>query len=66
MLILTRKKDESIIVGSDIEITVTRIQRHRVSLGIAAPKEVLIYRKELCNQSQEQKTVKNTRSQSKK
>lgn len=47
MLVLTRKKDESIIIGDDIEIVITNIQEDRVKIGIVAPKNLKIYRKEL-------------------
>lgn len=47
MLALTRKKDESIIIGDQIEITVLDIQGDKVRLGIQAPKNVAIYRKEI-------------------
>ena len=47
MLVLTRKKDEKIIIGQDIEITVVDIDNGSVQLGISAPKEIEILRKEL-------------------
>ena len=47
MLIITRKKGESLIIGEDIEITVSKIENGSVKIGIKAPKEVLILRKEL-------------------
>lgn len=47
MLVLTRKKDESIIVGDDIEIIVSEISEDKVKLAIKAPKNVKIFRKEL-------------------
>ena len=47
MLILTRKKGQSIVIGENIEITVLEIQNEQVKLGIQAPKNVHIYRKEL-------------------
>ncbi|HHW68377.1 MAG: carbon storage regulator [Epulopiscium sp.] len=47
MLALTRKKDESIIIGDQIEITVLDIQGDKVRLGIQAPKNIAIYRKEI-------------------
>jgi carbon storage regulator len=46
MLVLTRKRNESIIVG-DVTITVVRTARGEVRLGITAPKNVLILREEL-------------------
>lgn len=47
MLVLTRKKDESIIIGDDIEIIVSEISEDKVKLAIKAPKNVRIFRKEL-------------------
>lgn len=47
MLVLTRKKDEKIIIGPDIEITVVGIDNGSVQLGISAPKKIEILRKEL-------------------
>ncbi|MFS0644674.1 carbon storage regulator CsrA [Siminovitchia sp. 179-K 8D1 HS] len=47
MLILTRKKGETIQIGPDIEITVTAIQGDQIKLGITAPKHVEIHRKEV-------------------
>lgn len=50
MLIITRKKGESLMIGDDIEITVSRIEDGSVKLGIKAPKKVGILRKELYDQ----------------
>lgn len=47
MLVLTRKKDESIIIGDDIEIIVSEISEDKVKIAIKAPKNVRIFRKEL-------------------
>ena len=54
MLILSRKKEESILVGSDIEITVVSVQGDQVKLGIKAPKQVDVYRKELFEEIQQE------------
>lgn len=53
MLALSRKKDESIIMNDDIEITIIEIKGDQVKLGISAPKSVPIYRKEVYVQIQE-------------
>ncbi len=50
MLILTRRRGESIVIGGDIEITLLQVQGDHVRLGITAPKEVAVYRKELLEQ----------------
>lgn len=47
MLILSRKKDESIIIGDQIEIRVIGIDEGRVKLGIEAPGNVKVFRKEI-------------------
>ena len=47
MLALSRKKDESIIINNDIEITILDVKGDQVKLGIVAPKSVPIYRKEI-------------------
>lgn len=47
MLALSRKLGESIIINNDIEITVLEIKGDQVKIGIAAPKSVPIYRKEI-------------------
>lgn len=47
MLVLTRKKNESIIINDDIEITIVDVQGEQVRIGINAPKHVSIYRKEI-------------------
>ncbi len=47
MLVLTRKKDESIIIGDEIEIIVSEISEDKVKIAIKAPKNVKIFRKEL-------------------
>lgn len=47
MLVITRKKDESILIGENIEIKVVKIEDGSVKLAISAPKDVSILRKEL-------------------
>ncbi|MEK5382084.1 carbon storage regulator CsrA [Niallia sp. FSL W8-0635] len=47
MLVLTRKKGEVIKIGDDIEITVVAAKGEQVKIGISAPKNVEIYRKEV-------------------
>ncbi|MBP3621387.1 MAG: carbon storage regulator CsrA [Lachnospiraceae bacterium] len=53
MLALSRKQGESIMIGSDIEITVLEIKGEQIKLGISAPKSVPVYRKEIYAQIQE-------------
>ena len=47
MLALSRKKDEAIIIGNDIEIKIIEVKGEQVKLGISAPKSVPVYRKEV-------------------
>ena len=54
MLALTRKKGESLILNNDIEITVLEVRGDQVKLGMAAPKSVSIYRKEVYIQIQKE------------
>ncbi len=53
MLALSRKKGEALIVNNNIEITILEIKGEQVKIGIAAPKEVPVYRKELYVQIRE-------------
>jgi len=54
MLVLTRKKDQSIVIGDNIEITVLEIQGDQVRVGVDAPKNVAIHRKEIYLEIQEE------------
>lgn len=47
MLVLSRKKNESIIINNDITIVVVEIRGDKVRLGVEAPKEVPVHRKEV-------------------
>ena len=53
MLALSRKKNEALVINNNIEITVLEIKGEQVKLGISAPKEVPVYRKEVYVQNQE-------------
>lgn len=50
MLVLTRKPDQSIMVGNEIEITVLEVRGEQVRLGIRAPRTVTVHRKEIFEQ----------------
>ncbi|HDP70440.1 MAG TPA: carbon storage regulator [Actinobacteria bacterium] len=52
MLVLSRKKDESIVIGNNIEVMVVGVEGDHVKLGIKAPKDVSIYRREIYDQIQ--------------
>ena len=49
MLVLTRQRDQTIMIGDDIEITIVDVRGDRVRIGIAAPQSVRVYRKEIYN-----------------
>ncbi len=54
MLVLSRKKNESIILGDNIEITILEIQGDQVKIGINAPRNITVYRKEIFIEIQEE------------
>lgn len=54
MLALARKINQSVMIGSDIEITLLEIKGDQVKIGINAPKSVPIYRKEIYMQIQDE------------
>lgn len=54
MLVLTRKPDQSIMVGGEIEITILEVRGEQVRVGIRAPREVSIHRKEVFDQIREE------------
>lgn len=47
MLVLSRKNGESVLIGEDIEVTITEIRGDKVRIGVKAPKEIKIHRKEV-------------------
>jgi carbon storage regulator len=53
MLVITRKKDEEFLIGKDVVVKVTYLDSGRVKLGITAPKEVRVVRKELDDRDRE-------------
>ena len=54
MLALTRKKGEALVINNNIEITILEIRGDQIKIGITAPKDVPIYRKEVYLQIQEE------------
>ncbi|PAB59365.1 carbon storage regulator CsrA [Anaeromicrobium sediminis] len=54
MLVLTRKKNQSILIDDHIEITIVGIEEGKVKVGISAPKDVTILRKEVYLEIQEE------------
>jgi carbon storage regulator len=57
MLVLTRKLQEAIKIGNDIEISVLSVEGDQVKLGISAPKNVEIHRKEVFLSIQEENNI---------
>jgi carbon storage regulator len=47
MLVLTRKANQSIMIGDDVEVSVLAVSRDKIRLGITAPREVPVFRKEV-------------------
>ena len=55
MLVLSRQKDESIMIGDDVEITIVDVRGDKVRLGITAPKEIPVHRMEVYEAIQREK-----------
>ena len=53
MLALSRKKNEALVINNNVEITILEIKVEQVKIGITAPKEVPVYRKEVYVQIQD-------------
>ena len=53
MLTLSRKKGESLVINNNIEVTVLDIRGDQIKIGIAAPKDIPVYRKEIFVEIQE-------------
>lgn len=53
MLALSRKKNEAIVINNNIEVTILEVKGDQVKIGISAPKEIPVYRKEVYVQIQE-------------
>jgi len=47
MLVLTRKPNESIMIGDDVEVSIVEVKGDQVKLGISAPKNIKVHRKEV-------------------
>ena len=55
MLVLTRKSNQSIMIGDDIEVTVLAIMGEKVRIGIQAPRDVPVFRKEVYLEIQDER-----------
>ena len=58
MLVLSRQKDESIMIGDDVEIIIADIRGDNVRLGITAPKTIPVHRREVYEAIQREKSEK--------
>ena len=56
MLVLTRKSNQSIMIGDDIEISVLAIMGEKVRIGIQAPRDIPVFRKEVYLEIQQERT----------
>ncbi len=63
MLVLSRQKDESIMIGDDVEITIVDVRGDKVRLGITAPREIPVHRKEVYEAIQREKGEKEAHKQ---
>lgn len=55
MLVLTRKTNQSIMIGDEVEVTVLAVSGDKVRIGIAAPREIPVFRKEVYLSIQEER-----------
>ena len=64
MLVLSRQVDETIMIGDDIEITIVDIRGGKVRVGINAPREIAVHRKEVFDAIQKENTQQRKDSES--
>ena len=57
MLVLTRKSNQSIMIGDDIEVSVLAIMGEKVRIGIQAPRDIPVFRKEVYLEIQDERTA---------
>ena len=62
MLVLSRQRDESIVIGDNIVITIVDIRGDKVRLGIQAPVEIPVHRQEVYDAIQREKNMQATQS----
>ena len=64
MLVLSRKKDESIIIGDEVEVMIVDVRGDKVRLGITAPKHIPVHRREVYDAIQREKAEQKRRESS--
>ena len=63
MLVLSRQRDESIMIGDDVKITIVDVRGDKVRLGIEAPREIPVHRMEIYEAIQREKKEKQAQEQ---
>ena len=63
VLVLTRKRDERIVIGTDIVITVVSVKGSHVAVGVDAPRQVPVLRSELANDENQRRRYSNAPSE---
>ena len=63
MLILTRRAGETVMIGSDVTITVLGVKGNQVRIGINAPKDVAVHREEIYERIQSEKSAEASAAQ---
>ena len=58
MLVLSRQRDESIMIGDNVEIIIVDVRGDKVRLGITAPKDIPVHRREIYDAIQREKSEK--------
>jgi len=58
MLVLSRQRDESIMIGDDVQIVIVDVRGDKVRLGITAPREIPVHRREIYDAIQQEKATK--------
>jgi carbon storage regulator len=63
MLVLTRKSNQSIMIGDDIEVSVLSVTGEKVRIGIQAPRDIPVFRKEVYIEIQQERAQGDAREQ---